>query len=360
MTAVLEHQLIARLAAMLPRTPRQLNRIHEADAELVALPGSDLVLAVTTDALAEELATGLYADPAHIGWMLVMVNASDLAAVGAEPLGLLLCESLPPDAAPDWVDALQRGIADAAITVGLAVLGGDTNTASAPHLAATAVGLVRGAPPLTRCGTRPGDLLYASAPLGAGGAFALGRTMPSVPEIPFRPVARVAEGGLLRGRASACMDTSDGALPTLDELMRRNGVGFRLDAPVAAWTDTQAGRLARTAGLEPWMLHAGPHGEFELLFTVPPDRDAEFRHAAAGIDWSPVRMGTAVAASGLMLTVSGSTWHVDTTFIRNLYTRCGGDPQAYVKRLAEYAAGTPEGRRVLSLDLGTSRTEPDG
>jgi thiamine-monophosphate kinase len=288
--------------------------------------------------MAEELASGLYRDPWHIGWMLVMVNASDLAAVGAEPLGILLCESLPADADPTWTDALQRGIADAAVATGLAVLGGDTNVATVPHLAATALGVVRGAPPLTRVGARPGDLLYASAPLGTGGAFALGRAMASVPEVPFRPVARLAEGRLLRGRASACMDTSDGALATLDELTIRNRVGFRLDTPVESWTDRRAAEAARAAGLATWMLHAGPHGEFELLFTVSPERDAEFRHAASGIGWAPVRLGTAVSEPGVTVAVDGRPVALDTRYLRNLFTRCGGDAPTYLRRLAAYAA----------------------
>ena len=336
MTPVLEHQLIARLVAGLPRSPLQLNGLHESDAELVALPGSDVVLAVTMDALAEELATGLYGDPWLIGWMLVMVNASDLAAVGAEPLGILLCESLPPDAAPDWVDALQRGIAEAAIATGLAVLGGDTNASPVPHFAATAIGLVRGPPALTRRGCRPGDLLYASAPLGAGGAYACDRLLRPTTHgagFPFRPVARIAEGRLLRGRAGACMDTSDGAIATLDELMTRNGVGFRLDTPLEDWTDARAAAVAGAAGLPAWTLHAGPHGEFELLFTVPPNREAELLRAATGIGWVPVRLGRAVPEPGLTFSLDGVRQPVDARRLRNLFTECGGDPQRYITSL---------------------------
>jgi len=341
--SVLEHQLIDRLAAVLPRTPRQLNGIHESDAELVSLPGTDTILAVTTDAMAEELATGLYHEPAHIGWMLVMMNASDLAAVGAEPLGLLLCETLPADVPPGWVDALQRGIADAAVTVGLPVLGGDTNTGATPHLAATALGLVRGAPPLTRRGARPGDVLYASAPLGAGGAFALSRAVPSAAAFPFRPVARLREGQLLRGLATACMDTSDGAIATLDELMTRSGVGFRLDTPLEDWTDPRAWDAARSAGLAPWLVHAGPHGEFELLFTVPPDREADLRRVAAAAGWTPLRLGAAAAERDLTLLLEGTERRMDARHVRNLFTRCGGNAESYVGELVAYGVRLGDG-----------------
>ncbi|MDH4043629.1 MAG: thiamine-phosphate kinase [Gemmatimonadota bacterium] len=338
MTAVLEHALIGRLAAALPRSPRQINRLHESDAELVSLPGSELILAVTTDALVEELATGLYDDPWHIGWMLVTVNASDLAAVGAEPLGLLLCESLPSDTSAEWIAALQRGIGDASLVTGLPVLGGDTNSAPTPHLAGTAIGLVSGLPPLTRCGCRAGDLLYASARLGTGGAFALTRLLPGIAghgAFPFRPTARIAEGQLLRGRATCCMDTSDGAIATLDELMTRNDVGFLLDVPVPEWTNRRATAVAHAAGLPPWMLHAGPHGEFELLFTVPPDREADLVHTAATIGWDPVRIGMAVPEHTLSFHLDGAPRSIDARRIRNLFTECGGDARQYVAQLAQ-------------------------
>jgi thiamine-monophosphate kinase len=334
MTTVLEHDLIGRLAAGLPRSSSQINGLHESDAELVRLPGSDLVLALTTDALAEEIATGLYADPWLIGWMLVTVNASDLAAVGADPLGLLVCETLPPDADPEWIAALQRGIADAAVAHELPVLGGDTNAGAAPHLAATAVGLVRGRP-LTRCGARPGDLLFASGPLGAGGAYALARLLApgGGTTVPFRPTARLREGALLREVASACMDTSDGAIATMDELMTRNGVGLRIERSVEAWTDPAALSAANAAAIPPWFLHAGPHGEFELLFTVRPERVQALDNAAGAIGWPPLQLGSVTAEPGLVVAHAGGYRTLDATGIRNLFGECGGDPGRYLREL---------------------------
>jgi len=339
MTAVLEHRLIERLAAALPRSPLQVNGLHESDAELVRLPGTDSILAITTDGLAEEIATGLYGDPWLIGWMLVTVNASDLAAVGARPLGIVICETLPPDARAEWIAGLQRGIAEAADSCGLPVLGGDTNTARLPHLAATAVGLIVGRP-LTRCGARPGDALLASGPLGTGAAYAFARlTRADATHLPaFRPAARLREGELLRGFASACMDTSDGAIATMDELMTRNGVGMRVDVPVEHWTDAASRAAILRAGLSPWMLHAGPHGEFELLFTVPPGRMDALRRAAEAIGWDPVSLGTVTATPGLALVGEDGTRSMDSAAVRNLFTACGADIDRYVKELGALLA----------------------
>jgi thiamine-monophosphate kinase len=173
MTTIIENALIERLAAGLPRSPHQLNGLRESDAELIQLQGTNIVLALTTDGVVEEIEVGLYDDPYLIGWMTVMVNASDLAAVGAEPLGILLNQTLTPDLDDDFVAKLQAGVRDACTTCGLDVLGGDTNFSARMQMTATALGTITSGPPITRRGCRPGDRLFASGPLGLGSAYAL-------------------------------------------------------------------------------------------------------------------------------------------------------------------------------------------
>jgi thiamine-monophosphate kinase len=339
-TASSEVALIDRLARALPRSPRQLNALHASDAELVHLHGTT-VLAVTTDGIVEEIAAGLYDDPALVGWMSVAVNASDLAAVGAQPLGIVLCETIPPTMGPDDIGALQRGIAEAAVAHGLPVLGGDTNAGAQLQAVGTAVGLVEGAAPLTRLGAAPGDHLYASGPLGLGSAFAftqLARRAPSSlaphPTSPFRPLARLREGDMLRHYASACMDTSDGLLATLDELGRLNGVGFRLTLPVNGMLHGAAAQLAAAQHLPPWTMLAGPHGEFELVFTVPPARTEALRSAAASDGWTPIRLGDVVPGTGATLGSEDGEVVLDTGKVRNLFLECEGDPGRYIQALA--------------------------
>jgi thiamine-monophosphate kinase len=334
MDAVIENAFIERLTAGLPRSALQLNRVRESDAELIRLPGG-LVLALTTDGIAEEIETGLYADPELAGWMTVLVNASDLAAVGAEPLGLLLNQTLPPDLDGAFIRRLQSGIARASATCRLPVLGGDTNFGTRLHLAATAVGTVDGVP-LTRVGCRPGDSLIASGPLGRGGAFALARLsgdIATADSLGYRPRPRLAEGRLLRRFATCCMDTSDGVIPTLDELMQLNDVGFRIESPLEAVLDPDALAVCNGSGLPAWTLLAGPHGEFELLFTVPQeDRDA-FKRAADRIDWQPIELGVVDGRSRLEIGAAEGGWIVNTVRVRNLFNEVKGDVRAYVAGL---------------------------
>ena len=347
MNNITERVLIERLAAVFPRSRQQLNAIHESDAELVRLPGTEVVLAITTDVIAEEIATGLYRDPYLAGWMIVTVNASDLAAVGAEPLGIVLCESLPPDMPDTAVDALQRGVRDASVRHGLPVLGGDTNSAGTLTLGATAIGTVAADSVLTRTGARPGDRLFASGPLGLGTAFAFAallRDTAGDAGVPFRPIGRVREGRCLGGIASACMDTSDGVIATLDELMRLNGVGVRWERSLAETLHPAALATARRAGLPPWTMLAGPHGEFELLFTVPPDRRSDLDHVVAETGWAPLELGDMTAAPQCWCR-DGTEWlEFDTSRIRNLFAAVGGDPNRYMQQLLGPAAPKNVGR----------------
>jgi thiamine-monophosphate kinase len=336
---ILENAYIERLVQGLPRSPRQLNRLQEADAELIRLPGTNAVLALKTDSIVEEIETGLYADPYLLGWMTVTVNASDLAAVGAEPVGVLLNETLPPDPDDRYLTELQRGIREACVEYSLPVLGGDTNFSTHVQLGGFALGLVPDGRPVTRVGCRPGDLLYASGPLGSGGAYALAVLGPAASgtERPrYRPRARIREGAVLRPFASCCMDTSDGALPTLDQLARLNGVGFRIERRLEDLLDSSAQRAA--ADFAPWMLLAGPHGEFELLFTEPLDRRAAFESAAAAASWNPLCLGVVTSETTICLPYEGASVPVDTARVRNLFVSVGGDVRAYVRGLLEIDA----------------------
>jgi thiamine-monophosphate kinase len=353
LTAIRENAFLAALVGGFLRAPRQVNGLQESDAELVRLPGTAGLLALTTDAIVEEIQTGLYRDPFQIGWMTVMVNASDLAAVGAEPLGLLLNETLPPDLDAAFLAELQRGIAMASRAAGLPVLGGDTNIGSHLQTCGLAVGWVPDGQPMTRLGAAPGHLLYTTGPLGRGGAYAcqalLGnaprtsgqhgfqaRAVPSPgPDLDFRPGPRLHEGQMLRPFASACMDTSDGFLPTLDQLMRLNGFGFEVSADLESYMDAAAARVNQPAAVPPWVFLAGPHGEFELVFTVPPEREAAFLEAARAQDWRPLRLGHVTTQPVIRLRSGDRYLALDTGRIRNLFSEVGGDAAAYLCQLVD-------------------------
>jgi thiamine-monophosphate kinase len=339
LNTIIENMFVGRLAADLPRSPFQINRLHESDAEILSITHENgSRFAFTTDTIAEEISSGLYTDPWLIGWMTVMVNMSDLAAVGARPLGILVAETLPEDPPEEYLRALQKGIADACSACGTYVLGGDTNFARVVSMTACAVGIIENGRTLSRIGCSPGEILFTSGPLGGGSAFAFARLSGNgTPPPRYRPAARIREGCLLRSHASCCMDTSDGALATLDQLMRLNGSGFSLNPEWQSALDPSAYALAQHLGVPDWFVLAGEHGEFELLFTIPRRRADAFLDEAGAMGWRPIRIGHAIDEPRILVPSAQGHIPLDTAEIRNLAGVARRDIRMYLLALRELA-----------------------
>jgi thiamin-phosphate kinase len=341
--ALAEVRAIDALIQGFKRHPDQWNRPHEADAELVKLTqlAPDTYLAATIDCLGTELASGFYQDAYTAGWVLVMASLSDLAAVGAAPIGLLLALGLPPGDA--FIARLGEGARDALAATGVAVLGGDLNEATVPMLTSCGLGLVHGKP-VGRMGIQPGDELWATGRLGSGNGLAIVRLLglPDTlwPESRFRPTARLSAGQALRLTANAMMDTSDGMLSTLDHLARLNQVGLRIDFNPTQLVDPALLAAFTLAGLPGWPLLCGEHGEYELMVAVAPGHAMEVLAAAP----DAVRVAVATATPGLLLQLPD--WReviYDGSFIRNLPAQVAGDWQAYAREFQAFgtALGLP-------------------
>ena len=343
-----EISLIERLTQQFRRSPLQLNRLQEADAEIIRLdPRASVCLAVTADSIVEEIASGLYDDPYLIGWMTVMANMSDLAAVGAIPLGILISEVLPEDVPQEWLAELQRGIEKACEACGSFILGGDTNTGAQLLLTGCALGTTSRERLLSRTGAHAGDRLYVTGPLGIGNAFALEHFMNhqngSNDAVSYQPYARLREGQSIAGIASACMDTSDGTLTTLDQLMRVNHVGFEIETDVESILHPQAKLAAAESGLPPWLMLAGQHGEFELIFTVSPQNELKMLETADRSNWEPLCLGRAIRDEEIRLSLYGRETVLDTGKIRNLAAECGSEILRYIQELCHIDTTYKEG-----------------
>ncbi len=335
---VTENQFIEKLADQLKRSPMQMNKLHESDAEIIrfSYPSSEW-LAVSTDSIVEEIVTGLYNDPYLVGWVTVMATLSDLAAVGAKPLGVLISEVLPRDYPDSSLVRLQQGIQNACALSDTYVLGGDVNSGEQLTMTGTAVGTVRNARFLSRIGCRPGDVLYSTNFLGTGNAFALSRFGGATDQrIEYRPQARLREGQCLSGIATSCMDTSDGVIATLDQLMRLNHHGFELDTDWESTLHPDAKEIAQWAGLHPWLLFAGQHGEFELLFTISQNLEKSFLRRARENNWHPLRLGKVIEEPAIYLPLYGDRVALDTGCIRNLAAELNGDIKLYIRRLLAF------------------------
>jgi len=166
---------------------------------------------VTQDALLEGVHFRLdWISWRDLGFRAAAVNLSDIAASGAEPEGLLVSASLPPETELGDVLELYEGIAEA----GVPVLGGDTTRAERVYLNVTAFGRSDRVP--GRAGAQPGDAVVVTGSLGAAGAaFREGRFV--------RPPLRIEEGKKLARAAHALLDVSDGLAVDAGHIAERSG-----------------------------------------------------------------------------------------------------------------------------------------
>jgi thiamine-monophosphate kinase len=293
MTLPPEFSLIARHFA--PLAGEGALGLTDDAALLDPPPGRTLVLA------ADAMVAGVHFlpdDPADtIGRKLLRTNLSDLAAMGAEPLGYLLTVALPRGTPDAWLAAFAAGLAADQAAFGIRLLGGDTvSTAGPVSLSLTVLGLVPPGQALLRAGARPGDSVWVSGTIGDG-ALGLrvgqGRLAPDPAGHLLRryrlPEPRLALGVALRGVARAAMDVSDGLLQDCAHLCRLAGSGAEIEA--AAIPLSPAARAAVLADPSLLPVIAGGGDDYELLFAVPPDADAAVEAAAAASGIPAARIG---------------------------------------------------------------------
>ena len=253
-------------------------------------------LVVTQDALVESVHfRHEWTSWRDLGYKAAAVNLSDLAASGAEPVGLVVSLGLRPDTAAADVVELYEGLNEP----GVPVVGGDTTTACSTLLSVTALGRSERVP--ERGGARPGDLLVVTGPLGASAAgfLSLRHGLGSPLETAHRrPPLRLAEGTELARHAHAMLDLSDGLASDVRHLAERSGVRVVVDldaVPVAAGVDEVANRLGRDA-VE---MACGFGEDYELLAAVSePGRHTVVGRCETGSGVQLVRHGAPAAITG--------------------------------------------------------------
>lgn len=194
------------------------------DCAVLELGGETLVL--THDMMIEGVHWLPGQDPADVAWKLVAVNLSDLAAKGAEPLGVLLGYTL---GAGD--ERFLAGLADALAAFGVPLLGGDTVSAPLRAHGLTALGRATYRPVPSRGGARAGDALWLAGTVGGAMlGFEAVRDGSGADSTAFRrPVPLLAQGQALAPLATAMMDVSDGLLLDAARLAAASGVTIAID-----------------------------------------------------------------------------------------------------------------------------------
>lgn len=270
------------------------------DCALLELPVAEQ-LAISTDTLVAGVHFPHSPDPFLLGQRALGVSVSDLAAMGATPVGFTLALTLP-SAEPDWLQAFARGLDDMAQRCAIRLIGGDT-TRGPLSLTLTVFGRVPAGMALTRKGAQVGDLLCVGGELGdAAGALplVLGQqpAESAAAEVLlaryWSPVPQLELGQALRGKATAALDISDGLLADCGHIAAASGVGLVIEqaqVPLSAALLAIAGEpLARQCALS-------GGDDYRLAFTLPAHYLPELQQAGM-----PVQViGRVVAGQGVSL-----------------------------------------------------------
>lgn len=289
-----EPQFIAMMRAI-ATSPAAIGLLD--DTAVIPFGGETLIL--THDIMAEGVHWLPGANPADVAWKLVAVNLSDLAAKGAEPIGVLLGFMLGDD---DWDIGFASGLNAALSHYNVALLGGDTvgGGDGTRSLGMTAIGRATHIPVPSRTAAKAGDCLYVTGTLGdakAGFEMENGHSGgdQSLRDAFNRPKALLVEGRALASHAHAMMDISDGLFIDAQRMAAASGLKLTIDiariplsrAFVDFFGDTNESRL-----------EAGSWGDdYQLLFACS-DR--------AQLPVTATKVGDFSQGAGLTLMDNGS------------------------------------------------------
>ncbi|HZF24789.1 MAG TPA: thiamine-phosphate kinase [Steroidobacteraceae bacterium] len=279
------------------------------DAALVRVPeGAELVVAADT------IVSGVHfpanTSPQDIGYRALAVNLSDMAAMGATPAWATLALTLPA-VNEAWLEGFSSGFFGLARVHEVMLIGGDT-TSGPLSVTVQIMGYVPSGSALRRSGARVGDLIFVSGQVGnAAAGLALIENRASVADAGFRdqlqasflrPHPRVALGMALRQVASAAIDISDGLGADLAHVLEASKVGAHLELERLPLSRGLTASFGRQRALE---LAFGGGDDYELCFTLAPDREHQLASMAAEGGCELTRVGIIEEQPGLRTSSDG-------------------------------------------------------
>jgi thiamine-monophosphate kinase len=260
------------------QTQRDLVQLGIGDDCALLQPDPAQSLAVTSDMLVEGRHFFANANPEWLGHKSLAVNLSDLAAMGAKPVGFTLALALP-HADASWLAQFSQGLFRLAQQWQCPLIGGDT-TQGPLTICITALGHVPSGAAIKRSGAKVGDDIWVSGALGdarlALGALrsewsldpkSLEATLPRM----HQPEPRITLGVQLRGIASSALDVSDGLLGDLGHILKASQVNAEVlidQLPISRALAAQTVHLRRQCA-------ANGGDDYELCFTAPNNKRVE-------------------------------------------------------------------------------------
>jgi thiamine-monophosphate kinase len=274
---ILSEILAPRLAA----SKAGLGNIGD-DCAAIATPPQGNVLLVTMDPCPSPIIFELGdRDYWHYGYMTILINMSDIAAMGAMPIGITVSTVMPNSMLVSDYQRYLDGLVEASDEWGCPVIGGNIKDGSEFTSTGTALGSAPASQVLRRTGAREGDKVCVVGRMGLFWAAVLQRLSPvelnvtsasdaDLSRALHRPVPRLREGQVLArsGLVTSCMDASDGVGACLSELAAKNAVDIIIDS-TSLIPDPAVDEIADQMRLDPRKLMLA-WGNWELVFSVRP------------------------------------------------------------------------------------------
>ncbi|MYM69961.1 thiamine-phosphate kinase [Pseudoduganella sp. FT55W] len=277
------------------------------DCALIA-PTPGMQTAISSDMLVEGRHFFAGEDPLRLGHKALAVNLSDLAAMGARPVGFTLALALP-EANRAWLQGFSQGLFALADAFNIELIGGDT-TKGPLNICITVFGELRPGQALRRSAARAGDDIWISGTLGdarlalAGYRLELPQPLEAADQRAaavrmHTPTPRVELGVLLaeQGLAHAAIDISDGLIGDLGHILKLSKVGATLNVDALP-----AGDVLATQGIGLRRAYTAAGGDdYELCFTAPIASREAILAVADSVGTQVTRVGSITAESGLRL-----------------------------------------------------------
>ncbi len=252
-------------------------------------------LVVATDTLVSGVHFPADSSPCDIGYRSVIVNVSDIAAMGGKPEWMTLALSLS-ETNPEWLKGFSKGLFLAADEYSLNLIGGDLTKADQDIITIQMIGEVDTDTQLLRSNAQPGELLFVTGTLGDAAAgleqfekkAVLNQYNQCLIERFFRPSARVDIGLAIMGYASSSIDISDGLIGDLKKIMSASDVGAILnieDIPLSK----EMLKIYEPKISQTFALSGGD--DYELLFTAPSENLSKIMDISKEIDQKITHIG---------------------------------------------------------------------
>ena len=294
-----EAGLIERIKARARRANRSWVAIGIGDDAAVLRPASGKDLVVSADTLVEDVHFRWKTQAAAtVGRRALAVNLSDLAAMGARPLGCTLALAAPPELSVQTALSIVEGLVSEAEKWRSPLVGGNVTRARETSLAVTVFGVLPRGRALRRGDVRAGDRLCVTGRLG-GAALDFMRAEREGASIRRVPQPRLEAGSRLLATKGhgGCVDLSDGLVRGLEELLKGTGLGAEIEAKaIPRARGLVAG--ARRLKLDPEVLALTGAEDYELLFALRSRAESTAR--LAGRLRVPIsQIGRVVSAPGI-------------------------------------------------------------